>query len=210
MGRPMTDRPTHMAEAGYSDEYIDETQKRAMAMEEFVAVVYGGTRRPDRDPIGDVNIPGHGIVDVKSVPHPNVKVINGGDHQPRARAIIVSAEPRLILGLVERETWRLGVPTNTGWSKPARLCWHVRRAEVFPPPAPWIKMGCVLPEWYEMPEDEVLHTDWNDRKGRQRERARAMDSTKTLFGEEYGRPVSGLSLRKGHAPGKDNWRRTRP
>lgn len=182
---------------------------RARRAERFVASVYGGTLREPYDPVGDVDLPDGNVVDVKSVPTPAARFVNGGAHRPSSLVVVVSGRPQLVLGLVFPGQWRDAVPDVSVVRRPKR-CWHVLRAECFPPPPGWIRIGCVDPEWWLRPDDELLHDDWNDRNRRRVERAASAPVPMPWADPESVRRGTGLAGRKGHAPGRDNWRRRRP
>lgn len=201
---------THMEQAGLPLDEVRRVQRRALELEHFVAAVYGGWVREEGDDIGDVDIPDIGTVDVKSVPTPMARFVNGGDvdHRPVSLVVVASWRPKLVLGLVEPEQWELGLPDVPG-RRPQR-CWHVRRAEVFPPPSYMARPGCVLPEWYEMTEDDLLHGDWRDRDRRRVLRRTYHPEPFPWADPESVRRGTGLAGRRGHAPGKDNYKRKRP
>lgn len=58
-------------------------------------------------------------------------------------------------------------------------------------------------------EEQLIHEDWNERDQRRRERKKARPLPLPGIGEE-GAPATGLSARRGHAPGRDNHIRKRP
>lgn len=209
----MTRRPLHMELAGLSLDQARAVVDRAFLAEQFVVDVYDGELREPGDQVGDVDltIARRPItVDVKSVPTPLSKFVDGGRYAPAALSLVVSRDPHLVLGLVEPDQWTFGQPPV----RSAHRCWHVRRADVFPPPAPWIRIGCVVPAWYDMSDDDINHADWNDRNHRRNWRR---DEGRPLVLPGVGDETSpsyvrgtGLASRKGHAPGKDNARRKRP
>lgn len=197
---------TMMEEGGLGPEHADRIVDRSRRIERFVADVYGGELRRPGDEVGDVDIPGVGPVDVKSVPTPRARFVNGGRYRPTVLAVVASARPRLVLGLVEPEQWTLGIPVVPG-RRPQR-CWHVRRADTFPPPSNWVRIGCVDPEWYLKSDDDLLHADWNDRNRRRHERR--ANRPEPLWGVDTNERGTGLAGRRGHAPGRDNYQRQRP
>lgn len=199
----------HMESAGLSLDEIARIVSRSRRIEQFVADVYGGSLRAPGDEIGDVDIPEVGTVDVKSVPSPSATFVDGGRYRPSVLAIVASDVPRLVLGLVTPEQWELGIPDVPTRRKPTR-CWHVLRADVFPPPPPFMRIGCVDPDWYARSDDVALHADWNDRNRRRVERRRNAPIPTPWADEESVARGTGLAGRRGHAPGQDNWRRRRP
>ena len=197
---------THMESAGMSDDQVRRVVERSRRAEIFVAETYGGDLLEPGNEWGDVELPDVGIVDVKSVPSPYATFVNGGRHRPVSLAVVVSEEPQLVLGLVPTDRWIDGLPPV---ARPQR-CWHVLRADVFPPTGSWFRIGCVVPDWYALSDDEVLRADWRDRNRRRSERAHATPEPTPWADPETVKKGTGLARRAGHAPGKDNWRRRRP
>jgi len=178
--------------------------------EVYVALAYGGTTLEPGNPVGDVELPigGWRVWNVKSVPDPRARFVNGGEHRPVCDVIVVSRKPWTVLGMIRREQWAYGVPVVPG--RRAQACWNVPRAAVLPAPPRRMVVGYDDPALYEMTWDDLLHADWNDR-GRRRRARETEGQPEPLpgIGERQAHPT-GLALRSGHAPGKDNWRRRRP
>jgi len=197
----------HAQDGGLSDDQAARINDRAHRLEQWVADIYGGWTREEGD-WADVDIPWHGPVDVKSVPSIDAGFVNGGAKRPVVTAVVATDSPRqLVLGIIDPAQWQYGVPVVPG--RLAQRCWHVRRSDVFPPTGPWIRIGCVLPEWYRLSDDELLHIDWNDRNRRRVERRLAVPESMPWADPESVKKGTGLASRKGHAPGKDNHRRKR-
>lgn len=203
----MSERKTMMEQAGISRSESDRIVRRSFQMERFVADVYGGELRVELDH-ADVNLPDFGPVDVKAVPTPRATFVNGGTKRPVVTAIVVSRTPRLVLGLVEPDQWEDGYPSVVG--RKSQRCWHVRRAECFPPPPSAIRIGCVDPEWYAKSDDALLHTDWNDRNRRRSLRRRSAPIALPWADPESVAKGTGLAARRSHAPGAENYKRSRP
>lgn len=199
------DKKTLMEEAGVADATI--VLASARATEKWVVEVwYRGTLRPPRDPLGDGDLPDGRIVDVKTVPTPAALFVNGGTKRPVSLAIVASRGPLVVLGAVRPEEWRWGLPPVPG--RPAKACWYVLRGELHRAPSRAF-FGHPMPE--DLPDsDEELHADWRRRDERRRLRKKVgRPLPLPLIGVEDG-PATGLAMRKGHAPGKDNYKRRRP
>lgn len=203
----MTRRPLHMELAGLSLDQARAVVDRAFRAERFVVDVYDGELREPGDEVGDVDLViGRRpiTVDVKSVPSPSSRFVDGGRSRPMSLSLVVSRWPQLVLGLVDPDQWTYGQPVV----RTAHVCWNVRRADVFPPPAPWIRIGCIVPAWYDMSDDDIKHASWNDRNSRRSARRADRPIEMPWAGPDAAKGI-GLASRKGHAPGKDNWRRKR-
>ena len=198
----------HAEDGGLSRDQAARIEDRAARLERWVADIYGGSTREPRD-WADVDLPWRSDpIDVKSVPSIGATFVNGGRRRPVVTSVVVTDSPRqLVLGVVEPDQWQDGVPVVPG--RLAQRCWHVRRSDVFPPIGQWIRIGCVLPDWYMLSDDELLHVDWNDRNRRRMERRLAAPVSMPWADPESVKKGTGLASRRGHAPGKDNWRRSR-
>ncbi len=196
--------------------------------ERFVASRYGTESFGHMHLAWDLVIDGV-PVDVKSVPL-GARFCNGGNKCPSALVVIVESDDTItsytewsktarILGVVPRGgPWRKDKPPIYG----GRLCWMTDRYQWEPierhlpltvdePDETIIEtqrlvLGAVDPRMHHDP-DEMLRADWRDRDRRRRLRARSRPES--MWGEADP-PATGLSDRRGHAPGKENYRRIRP
>lgn len=198
---------SHAEQSGMSRDDFDAIEARAARLERFVADTYDG--EPFDPDWADVYIPGFGPVDVKSVPNVEASFVNGGSRCPVVTAIVVTESPRqLVLGLVDPDRWTFGVPTVLGPT--GRPCWHVRRADVFPPTGRWLKFDCVAPDWYALDDDEIKRAGWRISQRSKRDRERV---ERERLWDDIPDSKSGHASVAGHRPGADpgaNTKRRRP
>jgi hypothetical protein len=112
-------------------------RRRAEWAEEYVATVYRGTRRARYDPIGDVDLPDIGIVNVKRV-EPGWRWVNGGSSQPRVLVIVVEDDRMdfTIVGVLRPDQFRWQEPSGLPSRLTPQSCWLASRDGLRPPPKP--------------------------------------------------------------------------
>jgi hypothetical protein len=130
---------TMMKQGGASDAEVTMIQQRAKAAEAFVCAWYDGELRLPMDPVGDVNLPGGKIVNVKSIPR-FAQFINAGSHRPGVTCVVVqetAGRDLRIVGAIEPDQWTHGTPDVPG-RNPQR-CWYAGLGQLRPAPSryPW-------------------------------------------------------------------------
>jgi len=123
----------HMRDAGGESWDAWMVEARARAAERFVAELTGGTLRPEMDRIGDLDVPGVGTINVKSVPSRFRCVAT--DPKPVVTVVVVEDAPGgfRVAGVAEPDQFIRSLPPLPN----PQVAWVVLRRHLTPAP-PWL------------------------------------------------------------------------
>jgi hypothetical protein len=120
-----------MARAGAERDAIQQRQAEGFAAERWLQrTMFSSGKVLNRKGPGDIMVPTGEVIEVKSVPFAEATFVNGGEHPPKHRTIVVVTDgPEsdwYVLGQIGKDAWIRGRPLGSQ----SQLCWYVPRSKI--------------------------------------------------------------------------------